>query len=134
MRAFLQNILNIPFLNGIFLLFLAGCIPVTLTGGGRGQREVLFVYRNERQNERRNEGQSQEQERSVCVSGDFNGWATGKDCLRFTGSRWETRLPVPSGRYAYVFVIDGGQVRPDPQALLQEDDGFGRINSILVVP
>ena len=107
-------------------MFLSDCVPLSLTGQGWGQQGVLFVYQGA--------GQRTGQVRSVCVSGVFNGWAADQDCLRFTGSRWEAILSIPSGRYAYVFVINGDQLRPDPRALLQEDDGFGGVNSILVVP
>lgn len=68
---------------------------------------------------------------TVCVSGTMNGWSpTGM--IRHD-EHWELELPLQPGRYAYVLVIDGS-MQPDPEALLQEDDGFGNVNSILVVP
>jgi len=67
----------------------------------------------------------------VCVSGTMNGWSlTG---MTRHAEHWDLELPLRPGRYAYVLVIDGS-MQPDPEALLQEDDGFGNINSILVVP
>jgi hypothetical protein len=70
---------------------------------------------------------------SVCVAGSFNGWAEGADCMRRDGSTWTLALTLPPGRYEYGFVIDGRSWQPDPGAILLEDSGFGRLNSILIV-
>lgn len=70
---------------------------------------------------------------TVCVSGTMNGWATDQDCMKRKKGRWEVLLALPPGRHAYVLVVDG-IARPDPNALLQEEDGFGAVNSILVTP
>ncbi len=70
---------------------------------------------------------------TVCVSGTMNGWATDQDCMERRNGRWEILLAPPPGRHAYVLVVDG-VARPDPNALLQEEDEFGAVNSILVTP
>ena len=43
----------------------------------------------------------------------------------FSGGAWAAAIPVPEGRYAYAFVIDGRTWVPDPKAPLAPDDGFG---------
>ncbi len=42
-------------------------------------------------------------------------------------------MVVLSGRHGYVFFVDGERFLVDPEALLHEDDGFGRVNSVLIV-
>ncbi|MBW1711137.1 MAG: isoamylase early set domain-containing protein [Deltaproteobacteria bacterium] len=70
---------------------------------------------------------------TVCLSGDFNGWSDKSHCLKRQGENWEIRILLPPGRYRYAFVLDGERWVPDSRAALQEDDGFGTINSILIV-
>ncbi len=70
---------------------------------------------------------------TVCISSALNGWAMARDCMVRENGRWELRMALPPGRFVYALVVDG-VVRPDPLALLHEDDGFGNINSVLVVP
>lgn len=70
---------------------------------------------------------------SVCLSGDFNGWSSESDCLKREGDRWSVQLVLPPGTYRYGFVIDKRDWVCDPEALIQEDDGFGRKNSVLVI-
>jgi hypothetical protein len=43
-------------------------------------------------------------------------------------------IALPPGLHHYVFVIDGAEWRPDPNAASQVDDGFGQRNSVLLVP
>ena len=70
---------------------------------------------------------------SVCVSGDFNGWSSRSHCLQREGESWSVQLELPPGRYRYGFILDGREWVCDPEALIQEDDGFGRKNSVLVI-
>jgi 1,4-alpha-glucan branching enzyme len=70
---------------------------------------------------------------TVCLSGDFNDWSPDSSCLKKKGERWEIQILLPPGRYIYGFLLDGKDWVPDPGALLQEADGFGRNNSVLFV-
>ena len=70
---------------------------------------------------------------SVCLSADFNGWSSESHCLQRKGAEWSIQLVLPPGRYRYGFVIDKGEWACDPEALIQEDDGFGKKNSVLLV-
>ncbi len=47
---------------------------------------------------------------------------------------WVGEIAVPPGLHHYVFVIDGTDWRPDPNAASQVEDGFGQQNSVLLVP
>jgi 1,4-alpha-glucan branching enzyme len=70
---------------------------------------------------------------SVCLSGDFNGWSPGSLCLEMEDGRWKVEVFLAPGRYRYGFLLDGKDWVPDPSALLLEEDGFGKLNSVLVV-
>lgn len=71
--------------------------------------------------------------RSVCLSGDFNDWATDSHCLRRNGQTWKIELSLRPGTYRYGFILDGNHWETDSRALLMEEDGFGKKNSVVVV-
>jgi 1,4-alpha-glucan branching enzyme len=71
--------------------------------------------------------------KTVCLSGDFNYWSADSNCLKQEGERWKILVLLPSGRYRYCFLLDGKDWVPDPGALLQEEDGLGKKNSVLVI-
>lgn len=101
-------------------LLLAGCAH-TAPGDTRspGVAKVRFSYAGPA--------------RTVCVSGEFNGWSETAHCLERRGGVWEIEVRIPPGAYAYGFLVDGRVWRHDPHALFTEEDAFGRKNSILVV-
>lgn len=73
---------------------------------------------------------------SVSVTGAFAGWDPEGVALtneRGTGV-WVAEVALPPGVHEYAFVVDGSEWRPDPYAATQVDDGFGRQNSLLMVP
>ncbi len=71
--------------------------------------------------------------RDVCVAGTFNGWNAGADPLsRGDGGEWRRELPLPVGRYEYLFVVDGTWI-PDPAAPESVPNEFGGMNSVLSV-
>lgn len=59
--------------------------------------------------------------KAVELVGDFNGWKTGTLPLAVQGSSWEVLVPLPPGRYRYLFLVDGKQ-EPDPEATQVEDE------------
>lgn len=72
----------------------------------------------------------------VAVAGDWNDWDPEAQPLeRIPGSDlWVIELELQPGRdYRYQFVIDGDQWISDPQVKQQIDDGFGGVNSLLVI-
>jgi 1,4-alpha-glucan branching enzyme len=71
--------------------------------------------------------------RSVCLSGDFNDWSQSQCLKRRKDGVWTIRIFLEPGRYRYGYILDGERRVPDPHNLLEEDDGFGNRNSILIL-
>lgn len=73
--------------------------------------------------------------RQVAVIGSFNDWMPGRHVMRKApGSDVFTlTVALPAGRHVYAFLVDGTILKPDSSALLQEDDGFGHTNSVLII-
>jgi hypothetical protein len=71
----------------------------------------------------------------VAVIGSFNQWnPEGSQMRRDTPEGpWRLKLELSQGRYAYAFLIDDQWLVPDPHSLLQQEDGFGNLNSALIV-
>ena len=71
---------------------------------------------------------------SVSIVGDFNGWNPSSLPLRRSadGRTWEVEVPLPPGRYAYSFVVDGALAR-DPSAPQALDADLGTTNSVVMV-
>lgn len=73
---------------------------------------------------------------SVHLTGDFVSWqreGIALENLRGTGI-WTGDVALPPGVHEYTFVLDGSEWVPDPTAALHVQDGFGQVNSIVVVP
>lgn len=72
---------------------------------------------------------------SVHVTGDFLDWSESGVALAdpLGNGVWTVDLPLDPGVYQYSFVVDGVEWRPDPLAVSQVDDGFGRQNSVVIV-
>ncbi|MFQ5866844.1 MAG: zf-HC2 domain-containing protein [bacterium] len=68
---------------------------------------------------------------AVSLVGDFNGWDVNACRLIRQDGIWAVKLPLPPGRYQYVFVADGEQWLPDPEAKDYVDNGYGSKNSVL---
>jgi hypothetical protein len=73
--------------------------------------------------------------RSVQVVGSFNSWRPQQCEMRKEpeGPTWTVTLRLPAGRYEYAFLVDGASILSDPGAVGYQDDGFGNLNSVLVV-
>lgn len=73
--------------------------------------------------------------RSVSLVGSFNGWTPDRHVMRKSpaGDVFSLTLRLPPGRHLYAFLVDGKLLTPDASALLQEDDGFGNTNSVLII-
>jgi 1,4-alpha-glucan branching enzyme len=72
---------------------------------------------------------------SVVIAGTFNRWDREKHRLNGPGRDgvWTITIPLPPGRYEYLFVINGTAWARDPEAPYT-DDGLGGANSVLIVP
>ena len=75
------------------------------------------------------------QANSVAVTGDFASWdPNGIPLTKPPGEGvWSVDLQIPPGLHHYVFIVNGTEWRPDPNAASQVDDGFGQQNSVLLV-
>ncbi len=73
---------------------------------------------------------------SVAVTGDFASWdPKGIPLAESQGDGvWSVEIELPPGLHHYVFIVNGTEWRPDPNAASQVDDGFGQKNSVLLVP
>lgn len=73
--------------------------------------------------------------KSVTISGSFNAWDIHKNRLSGADNNgvWNIIIPLPEGRYEYLFIVDGKKWQPDP-SVPEVDDGFGGKNSVLLVP
>ncbi|MBN1846837.1 MAG: AAA family ATPase [Sedimentisphaerales bacterium] len=71
---------------------------------------------------------------SVQLAGDFNNWEPEQTPLAPAGDngRWNVRLPLPTGRYHYRYVVDG-RWQPDPYNECTEPNPFGEYNSVVEV-
>lgn len=69
---------------------------------------------------------------SVAVAGSFTGWRPVP--LRREGGEgvFLGRVVVEAGVHEYMFVVDGDRWVADPLAESYVEDGFGRMNSVLV--
>ena len=73
--------------------------------------------------------------RTVQIAGDFNGWsALGTPMHRDPQqpNRWVAKLPLPTGRYRYRYVVDGRWLN-DPHNRDVEHNEFGEMNNVLTV-
>jgi len=72
---------------------------------------------------------------TVAIAGDFNQWNSQSNCLEDPDCDgiWTATLKLPPGRYEYMFVLDGKEWVPDPNAIKFVKDGFGNKNAILEI-
>jgi 1,4-alpha-glucan branching enzyme len=70
--------------------------------------------------------------KTVELLGDFNAWKPGALSLtKASSGEWEIALPLPQGKYRYLFLIDGTS-QPDPKNSLHAQHS-GRSVSVKVV-
>jgi len=103
----------------LFIIFIQGCIGSSFLNPDLELHPSRFTY----------DGQA----RTVCIAGDFNNWSPDTHCLQELNGRWSIRLMLPLGTHRYAFIIDGRRWIADPKAVFNENDGFGRINSLTVI-
>jgi anti-sigma factor RsiW len=69
----------------------------------------------------------------VAVAGDFNKWRTDSHLMTRENGMWTIELPLTSGVYTYMFIVDDEQWVTDPRAESYRDDGFGYRNAVMRV-
>ena len=72
---------------------------------------------------------------SVAVVGDFNDWNPNKHLLQDENEDgiWTATLRLEPGRYEYMFILDGQNWVPDPEAFRFVRDGFGNKNAVIEI-
>ena len=72
---------------------------------------------------------------SVAVVGDFNDWSPNKHLLNDENKDgiWTATLRLEPGRYEYMFILDGQEWVPDPEAYRYVRDGFGNKNAVIEI-
>ncbi|MEN3184903.1 MAG: glycogen-binding domain-containing protein [Atribacterota bacterium] len=104
----------------LFVLMLTTNLPLTPRLEFFGYRTVKLVFCSTVRNPK-----------TVAVAGDFSDWESipmervDENCYALT-------LRLRPGKYEYGFLVDGQWV-PDPFSPRTVSDGFGGMNSILVV-
>lgn len=70
----------------------------------------------------------------VSLAGDFNNWDRDATPLRRAQGNgvWSVVVPLRSGRYRYVFVVDGTRWVPDAAAPRGPENEFGPSSVVLV--
>jgi 1,4-alpha-glucan branching enzyme len=73
--------------------------------------------------------------RTVAVAGTFNRWDANSHPLSGPDrhGRWAETVPLPPGRYEYLFIVNGTEWVPDALAP-SVDNGLGGRNSVVTVP
>jgi len=69
----------------------------------------------------------------VALSGSFSEWQAEYKLEKNANGLWSVEVPLESGRYEYMFVVDGERWIADPKALHYQDDGFGGKNAVIIV-
>jgi len=73
--------------------------------------------------------------RNVSVIGSFNNWRADRSVMWYSSEAkaWILEAQLPPGDHEYLFLVNGEQLVPDPNAPMTSDDGFGNRNSIVFV-
>lgn len=98
-------------------LNVVGCSPPRVANG-----HVIFIYHDDAAS-------------SVSLVGDFNDWNGAANPLRKgTLGLWLAELKTPAaGAYQYKFIVDEKRWTEDPSNGMKVLDGFGGLNSLLVL-
>jgi enterochelin esterase family protein len=68
----------------------------------------------------------------VAIYGSFNGWIQTKNYCAKESDGWVCRIDLTPGKYTYKFLVDGVGLN-DPANSATEDDGNGRMNSVIII-
>ncbi|HEY5883367.1 MAG TPA: alpha/beta hydrolase-fold protein [Pyrinomonadaceae bacterium] len=69
---------------------------------------------------------------AVAIYGSFNNWIQTKNYCAKEVDGWVCRLDLEPGKYTYKFLVDGVGFN-DPANSATEDDGSGRMDSVIVI-
>jgi enterochelin esterase-like enzyme len=69
---------------------------------------------------------------AVAIYGSFNDWIQTKNYCAKETDGWVCRIDLTPGKYTYKFLVDGVGLN-DPDNSATEDDGNGRMDSVVIV-
>jgi enterochelin esterase family protein len=69
---------------------------------------------------------------AVAIYGSFNNWIQTKNYCAKEVDGWICRIDLTPGKYTYKFLVDGVGLN-DPANSATEDDGNGRIDSVIII-
>jgi hypothetical protein len=71
----------------------------------------------------------------VALIGSFNNWQGHNHKLKQSDEdgKWTISVSLEQGAHEYAFVVDENQIIPDPVSLVYKDDGFGNVNSVILI-
>lgn len=69
---------------------------------------------------------------AVAIYGSFNNWIQTKNYCAKGSDGWVCRIDLAPGKYSYKFLIDGVGLN-DPTNSATEDDGYGHIDSVIII-
>lgn len=98
-------------------LNIAGCSPPLVQNG-----DLVFVFHDD-------------EAQTVSLAGDFNGWNAASTAMtKDVNGLWICRFTTPGpGRYEYKFVVNNRRWIEDPSNGLRVSDGYGGLNSVIIV-
>jgi hypothetical protein len=69
---------------------------------------------------------------AVAIYGSFNNWIQTKNYCAKESDGWVCRVDLTPGKYTYKFLVDGVGLN-DPANSATEDDGNGRMDSVIII-
>lgn len=69
---------------------------------------------------------------TVSMKGDMNAWNATTAPFQKVGGEWQFTFSLPPGRYQYLYMVDGREMK-DPANELTISNGIGGMNNLLVV-
>ena len=69
---------------------------------------------------------------AVAIYGSFNDWIQTKNYCARESEGWVCRIDLAPGKYTYKFLVDGVGLN-DPTNPVTEEDGNGRLDSVVVI-
>jgi enterochelin esterase-like enzyme len=69
---------------------------------------------------------------AVAIYGSFNNWIQTRNYCAREGDGWVCRIDLAPGKYTYRFLVDGVGLL-DPTNPATEDNGQGRVDSVIVI-
>ena len=73
--------------------------------------------------------------KEVALIGSFNNWQGNYHKLIPSDEegKWTISIALEQGVHEYAFIVDGKRIIPDPGSLAYKNDGFGNLNSVILV-